>query len=193
MKEKKYFLLLALVSLFLLVNIVQKTYAKYVSSAEANANFSVAQWGFKVNNQDVIANNNFSGTIIPVFENNPNVKNGVIAPTSEGYFDIIIDSTNVDVSFTEKIELSKEENNTVSDLVITHYTVNDGDMVELTDNTITAIHNLNDTNKVNTYRVYIKWIDGGNETMNNEADTKASKDGIAAVSIKLSFIQNPNN
>ena len=55
MKEKKYFLLLALVSLFLLVNIVQKTYAKYVSSAEANANFSVAQWGFKVNNQDVIA------------------------------------------------------------------------------------------------------------------------------------------
>ena len=193
MKEKKYFLLLALVSLFLLVNIVQKTYAKYVSSAEANANFSVAPWGFKVNNQDVIANNNFSGTIIPVFENNPNVKNGVIAPTSEGYFDIIIDSTNVDVSFTEKIELSKEENNTVSDLVITHYTVNDGDIVELTDNTITAIHNLNDTNKVNTYRVYVKWIDGGNETMNNEADTNASKDGIAAVSIKLSFIQNPNN
>ena len=54
--EKKQFrILLASISLLLLVNLIQETYAKYISSADANGNFTIAKWVFTVNNQDVLS------------------------------------------------------------------------------------------------------------------------------------------
>ena len=101
MKLKKVYLLLALTCLLLLVSLIQSTYAKYVSKAEVGSNFAIATWNFKVNEQDINNNNDLSNVIVPVFENNPNIKDNVLAPTAEGYFDINIDHSSVDVSFTE--------------------------------------------------------------------------------------------
>ena len=76
--NRKFKLLIACISLLLLVDLVQDTYAKYVSSADANGDFTIARWAFKVNDQDIISNQNFSNTIVPVFDSNENIKNGVI-------------------------------------------------------------------------------------------------------------------
>ena len=170
---------------------VQDSYAKYVSSASASSNISIAGWAFKVNNQDVLSNNNFSNTIVPIFSNNSYVKYGYIAPNSEGYFDIRIDSTYVDVTYSETITLSLANSNTVTDLKITGYSLNSGSVVQFGNNNtvITSNHALNEQNTINTYRVYVKWLEGTGETMDNEDDTDASQDGVAAINVTIDFLQ----
>lgn len=192
--NRKFKLLIACISLLLLVDLVQDTYAKYVSSADANGDFTIARWAFKVNDQDIISNQNFSNTIVPVFDSNENIKNGVIAPTSTGYFDITIDSSNVGVSFNEEVTLSQGDNNTVTDIVFTGYKKNDEELIEFDENqsTITTTHLLSEEKTLNTYRFYIKWLDGNGETMNNADDTEASDNGVASVKVNLRFIQKAN-
>ena len=190
LKTKKFKLLLAMLSLLFLTNSIQESYAKYISSASATSNFSIAKWTFIVNNQDVLNNSDFSSTIVPVIDSNSHIKDGVIAPTSTGYFDVSIDYSNVDVVFKEEISLSNLVDSSVSDLVITGYTVNGSSL-----NTINAgdkiivNHNLSETNRVENYRFYVQWIDGTGETMDNDADTEASADGVAKVKVNLNFIQ----
>ena len=193
-QNKRIKLLIACVALLLFVDLVQDTYAKYITSTDATSNFTIARWSFLVNNQDIINNNNFSNTIIPIFDENQNIKNGVIAPTSTGYFDITIDSSNVGVSFDEEITLSKNNTNTVDDIVFTGYKKNDDEIIEFANNTtsITTTHLLNEEKTVNTYRIYIKWNDSEGSTMNNAADTQASINGIAAIKVNLRFIQRAN-
>jgi hypothetical protein len=193
--NRKFRLLLACISLLILVNLVQETYAKYVSSADATSNLTIARWAFTVNNQDIIANSNFSNTIVPVFDANANISTGVIAPTSTGYFDITIDSSNVGVSFDEVITLSASESNTVDDLVFTGYKKNDGEIISFGEDatTFTTTHLLGEANTTNTYRFFIAWIDGTGETMDNADDTEASLTGTAAVNVNIRFIQKASN
>lgn len=191
-KTRKFKLLLAMISLLVLVNTIQESYAKYISSASANSNFSIAQWTFKVNDQDVLNQSDFSSTIVPVVEENANIKDGYIAPTSRGYFDVIIDYSSVGVSFNQKLDLTPGTNS-VDDLVIKGYKLNDGELVEFNGNTSIDIdHHLNDGTYRDIYRFYVEWIDGDGETMDNAADTEASKVGNAAVKIDLKFIQLAN-
>ena len=192
-KTKKFKLLLAMLSLLFLTNSIQESYAKYISSASAISNFSIAQWTFIVNNQDVLNNGDFSSTIVPVIDSNSNIKNGVIAPTSTGYFDVTIDFSNVDVSFREEISLSNLVSSSVSDLIITGYKVNDGSLNSISSgDSIIVNHNLNESNKIEKYRFYVEWLDGTGETMNNETDTEAAASGVAKVKVNLNFIQVAN-
>lgn len=192
--SRKFRLLLACISLIILMDLIQDTYAKYVSSADATSDFTIARWAFTVNNQDIIANNDFSTTIVPTIDANPNISSGVIAPTSTGYFDIIVDSSNVGVAFDQTISLDHSSDNTVTDLVFTGYKINDGTIVSLNGtNTITTTHALGEVNTNNRYRFYIEWKDGTGETMDNENDTDASIDGVAAVNVSINFIQKASN
>lgn len=193
LKNQKIRILLALFSLFLLFDMIQGSYAKYVSSAEAGSNITIAKWDFRVNNQDVLNNNNFSETITPVFDGSSYIAPGVIAPGSEGYFDVLIDSSNTDVSFSETISLSYDKNSTIDDLKIIGYKLNDSEFVSFTDETkIVTSHDYGDTNKIDKYRVYVKWIDGEGESMDNYKDTEASKNGVAKIAITIDFLQKAN-
>ena len=98
--------------------VLASTYSKYVTGTTGNADVRIARWKIRVNNQDVINNYNISSLIQPVFPGNTNIASGVIAPTAEGYFDIVIDGTNTDVSFNYEITTSENEDSAVSDLVL---------------------------------------------------------------------------
>ena len=80
--KKKIVLFIALISLFYLVTTIENTYAKYISSATAEADMTIARWNILVNNQDILNNSNFSNTISPVFAGTQYINSGVIAPTS---------------------------------------------------------------------------------------------------------------
>lgn len=190
--SRKFRFLLACISLIVLMDLIQDTYAKYVSAADATSNFTIARWAFTINNQDIVANSNFSNTIVPVLDANENISSGVIAPTSTGYFDVVINSSNVGVAFDETITLSLNEDNTVTDLVFTGYKKNNDPIVNFTNTSeITTSHQLNEATTINTYRFYIAWQDGTGETMNNAADTNASRSGVAAIDVNINFVQRP--
>lgn len=184
---------IALLSLLYLITLVQDTYAKYTSSANANTNITISRWNILVNDQDIKNSSNFTNTIKPTFEENENIASGVIAPTSKGYFDIIIDGTKTDVSFQYNINLALSNLNTVSDLKLTNYKVNDDTTLHQIENNVISNQVLyNSDNKIIKYRIFVEWIDGETETMNNEADTEATINGIAAYDIAINITQIPN-
>ena len=171
--KRKIAIFVALLSLFYSVTLIQTTYAKYVSSAEANSNINIARWSITINNQDVIQNSNFTNSLSPVFNNNQYIKENVIAPTSEGYFDIIIDGTNADVSFKYTVTINPISNRTIKDLKIVKYTIDDIDYT-YNDN-IAGIINWND--------------DEETQEMNNSEDTLATINGNANYRVNINLIQ----
>ncbi len=192
--NRKIRLVIACALLCLLIEMMQTSYAKYVSSTNATGKFTIAEWTFKVNNIDVVSGSSFTNTLVPTYDANDNISTGVIAPTSTGYFDLVIDSTRVEVSYNQTITITPGDDNTISDLRIVGYKINDGDTIlfDGTSNTITTTHNLSNTNNNNTYRIFIEWYDGTGETMNNAADTSAASNGVASVKVALNFTQKAN-
>ncbi len=188
--NRKLRLIIAFISLILLIDMIEDTYAKYISSADATSDLTIARWAFLVNTQDVLDDSDFSTTITPVYDTNTNIASGVIAPTSTGYFDITIDYSDVGVSFDETITLSLSNDNTVSDIKFTGYKKNNDPIVSFTNDTvITATHLLEEQTRTETYRIYIEWFDGTGEELDNADDTEASANGIASVDVNINFIQ----
>ncbi len=173
MKKKKYLLLiLAVFSICFTVSTINETYAKYVSSARSTTLTSIARWKIVVNENDISLGASTTNFITPVFPGSDHIKEGVIAPNVEGYFDLVLDATNVDVSFNYKINIVQSETNPVKELVATRYTINNGEAVLFQN----GIQEINETilftsvDRIANIRVYVKWDDSLN-LMNNSEDT----------------------
>lgn len=162
---------------------MSNTYSRYIADTTGNVEVLFSKWQIMVNENDITTNSNSSIELIPVIEENTNIKANTIAPSSKGYFDIDINPTNVGVSFDYTISLSLQNDN-IPDLMITKYSVIDNEHPESNnllrntingnkitgsldyDNTIT-----NFTFEPFTIRVYFEWYEGTGELMNDEADT----------------------
>ena len=131
MKRKHFIYILAFLSFVLCIFFIQESYAKYLTSTSENASINVARWRILVNNKDIREGNTADAVIVPVFDGNENIASGIIAPTSEGYFDLVIDATEADVSFKYNINFSVNDDSAVSDLVATKYSINNGNVVDL--------------------------------------------------------------
>ena len=104
--RKKFMILLILVSTSLTLGLMSNTYSRYVADTDSNVILQLAKWQILVNENDITNNTTSSINLTPVIEENENVTNNTIAPSSKGYFDIDIDPTNVDVSFNYSISLN---------------------------------------------------------------------------------------
>ena len=186
---RKLIFFIALMSLFFCVTLIQKTYAKYISSASASANLTVARWNILLNNQDILDDSDFTDTITPVFAGTQNIKSDVIAPTAEGYFDVVLDGSDTDVSFSYTVSIGQSVSNTVDDLKITKYSVN-GTEYTYSGSDITGNILLNDLNKIKSIRFFVEWDDdAATETMDNADDTEQANDGVAAFFVSVNVIQ----
>lgn len=189
---KKKVILLVVLSILLCLFFVQESFAKYITEANETANMSIARWKILVNNEDIRDENTVNAVINPVFPGNDNIAENIIAPTSEGYFDLIIDAREADVSFKYKITLSVNEDSSVRDLVATKYVINDGEEIALdSSNQVienTVLHRDN-TGTINI-RVYIVWNDGDGASMDNSEDTSATTSSNSAMmNVSLNFTQ----
>ena len=191
--NKKITIPLCIICFLLCLFFIEDTYAKYITSTNESASMNIARWRILVNNKDIRENSTTNAVITPIFNGNDNINSGIIAPNSEGYFDLIIDATEADVSFKDKIEISVNQNSPVKDLITTKYIIDNGNEIPLErDNATienTVLHK--DNTKPINIRVYIKWDDSNEATMDNDADTEATKqvDNPAKMDVKLSFIQ----
>lgn len=194
-KIKKWHLILAICALILCITQIQQTYAKYLDTKEGDTDFTIAKWKILVNQQDITKASTMSSLINPVYIENEHMKEGVIAPGREGYFDLVIDSSNTEVSFRYDISVTSSENSSVNDLIITGYSLNDSEIIPVSDqlNNLSNVIYYTDTNKENKIRIYFKWRDGTGENMNNEADTNASIQGVnAKLKVNITFTQITN-
>ena len=191
--NKKITIPLCIICFLLCLFFIEDTYAKYITSTNESASMNIARWRILVNNKDIRENSTTNAVITPTFNGNDNINSGIIAPNSEGYFDLIIDPTEADVSFKYKIEISVNQNSPVKDLITTKYIIDNGNEIPLERNNATIENTVlhKDNTKPINIRVYIKWDDSNEATMDNDADTEATKqvDNPAKMDVKLSFIQ----
>ena len=192
LNANKLKIILAFISLLMCITTVQQTYAKYVTSTKAGANMTIARWRILVNNEDIHTGNNINQVIEPTFEGTDYIAEGVIAPTSNGYFDIVIDSTNTDLSFNYNISTAVNNESSVSDLKATGYSLNGGTITTFTgDTAISGTVTYGTSPTTNTIRIYFTWNDSDGSTMDNTADTDASYQTEASpkLDVNLSFVQ----
>ena len=176
------FILFCLVFIFLF----QEAYAKYRKYATVQVDNTVAKWNIKINNELIGNKTTLTNHIVPTIVDNSYVKTGVLAPTSTGYFDVDIDATDADVTFTYEITINKLNTSTIEDLNIYGYSVDNFNVVNnVVNNTVsgTIVHNTASTR----VRVYFNWVDDGTDTMNNQADTDAALSTTANANILASF------
>ena len=198
---EKIFIAFGAIASLVGVGILTYTYSKDVTGTSGNASVRIARWNLTVNNQDIVNNNNFSSVISPVFPGNSNISSGVIAPTAEGYFDIVIDGSNTDVSFSYTITTSDNANSAVSDLVLSGYSIDGGERQDVTSTngqiSITNSILYNDVDKNVSLRVYFMWNDDSDNgaEMDNDDDTDATKNtnNRALLNVNVTFVQLANN
>lgn len=181
--NSKLKLLLIVIPICLSLSLMSNTYSRYVADTTGNIEMLFAKWQILVNEND-ITNNTISEVIInPVIEENENIENNKIAPSSKGYFDIDINPSNIEVSFNYKINLNIINEN-IPDLIISKYAILDsnyteGDnlnLINIENNTITGSLSYDNTItdfefKPFTIRIYFEWYEGENESMNDSEDT----------------------
>ena len=222
-KDYKTYIIIALILFIVLLTFLfYNTYAKYITSVSGDASANVARWRITLNNYDVSNGNEFSSVITPVFAGNSNVASGVIAPGAEGYFDIVLDASDTDVSLRYIITASENEDSAVGDIVVSGYSIDggarqsvvsaiSGTTSEVTSSTSVVTSGVsqlleafriedtilyNSQDKEVEIRIYVKWTDDENDgaTMNNSADTAATynANNKAKINVNLRLIQIAN-
>lgn len=175
----KFKILLVISSLALTLSLMSNTYSRYVADVDSNIDLLFAKWQILVNENDITNNSTTSINITPVMEENVNVAENTVAPSSKGYFDIDIDPSNAGVSFDYSIKLNVEDEN-MPDLMISKYAILDKDYIEgdqittttILNNTIDGTVDYNATaHEPFTVRVFFEWYEGADEKMDDEADT----------------------
>ncbi len=200
---KKIKIILVMVAISFSLSMMSNTYSRYVANTTGSIETPLAKWQIMVNNEDILNNGNASISFTPNIEENVNVKENSIAPSSSGYFDINIDPSNVDVSFSYSINLTIENEN-IPDLLITKYAIlPDGyvegdplDIINLETYEITQdmLYSGESPFSNFTIRVFFEWYEGENEQMDDAADASigalaATNDTKFIVSANIEFKQ----
>lgn len=181
---KKTWILVGLIMLIITSYEIIKSYAKYVSEGEAVATKQAGEWVIKVNNTDISNSNNSTTFNISnlVYPSNQYVVEGKMAPSSTGYFDIVIDPTGSSVAVRFDVTLDVQSLNIIDSLGFTNaYRVVNGvetsqGITQTGTNTYSGIISLSDVeNEVQTtLRFYLGW----EEEETDEGDVADSQIGL---------------
>ncbi len=152
--------------------LLQDTLAKYRKKVDENVDISLASWNIKLNGESVAGKSSITGNITPIFDESEHVASGVLSPGIKGYFDIDIDASDVDVSFTYHLSVLASDVESYPDIIAYGYTLdpdNNGDVIDYAEDGIdgSIVHNTASTK----IRVYIMWDDSDSNSMDNAQDT----------------------
>lgn len=188
---KKILFIISCISACLSLFLIADTYSRYVTSATGTADIAIARWNITVNDLTIKNNTDLSSKITPTFLGTDHIAANIIAPTAEGFFDLNINYENADVSFDYEISVTSNENTPVTDLIVTGYSIDGGEIIQLEDSLNISGTVLNtETIKEKSIRVYIMW-DDENGTMDNAADTATTipDNAKALLDVNISFTQ----
>jgi len=196
--KKKIILVLAFIALGIFIVGSAYTYAKYFTKTNGTIGTKIKEWDILINNETIRNKNTLTNKITATFPNvNGHTAANKIAPGVEGYFDINIDYSHVELNFT--YDLSIEPNTTIPDIQLSTIEVNgvpanpsqitvDGDGITHVTGTINVASAATTSQ---TIKVYVKWLDTATgPTMDNKADTEVGTDvDDVDFNVKISVIQ----
>lgn len=190
--------ILCIVSLLITVFSIQRTYAKYFEKVDTTYATNIKKWLINVNEKNIHDETTLENVMTPQFFYNEHMNtnenlNNILVPGREGYFEFLIDYTNVDVAFKFAFDIEQLNAEKLTDFEVYGYTtidenfeitptttVNDiGDITILTktdgkyqlSEMTQQIDPDTETNKQKRILVLFKWNDDDTNTMNNSEDT----------------------
>ena len=178
---RKTWILVGIVMLLFTSYQIATTYAKYITEATATVEKQAGAWVIKLNNKDISNSNSETTFDIDelIFPENEFVVEGKLAPSSSGYFDVVIDPTgsSVAVRFDVTLDVSglsayEAINFTSAYRVVDGEEVSEG-MVRTADHTFSGVISLDDVKNgiPSTMRFYIGWEEDDTEE-GDESDTQ---------------------
>lgn len=147
------------------------TYALFYSEGKGVVKQNNATWVINVNDKNITAENSNKFTIDTFeIEANSHVAPGKIAPSTTGYFYIVIDPKNTNVSVKYSIQLDKSS--IVNDKINIVSVEEEGNnkLIKTGESTYTGVIPLSDIKNGATNKVKVK-INWENDEENNEMDT----------------------
>lgn len=167
-KVRKLIILLIFLMVLITFNEIRSAYGLFESEKSLVVTKSIAKWNITINDIDVRTSEDF---VIDSFnvENNASVKDGKIAPGSSGYFDIIIDPEDTQVSFRYDLSFDFSGLNDNIHIESIEETLGN-DIIRTGEYTYSNVFSLEDIEDglTNSIRVYIKWE---NVETENDSDT----------------------
>lgn len=201
--KNKFKILAVFIVLAFSLSIMSNTYSRYIADTTGDIEMIFAKWQILINDDDITSGNTTSIDITPVIIENENIAANKLAPTSTGYYDIEIDPSNVELSFTYTISILGNED--MPDLIVDRYAIitEDTNLNTLVPQTISnnVISGSLDFDKTIsnfsfepfTVRLYFEWYDGVNESMDDDDDTSiATLNESVSILTNISFEQNLN-
>ena len=191
--KKKILFVLACVWFIITFLLVQVAYSKYLTSFDASASVQIAVWNIVLNNQNIIQNDDFSSNVTLTFPGDQYRAANYIVPGAIGYFDLVIDTSEVSIPFIYTVTVVPSDDNEIDDIKAIGYSINgNNNVITNLDATHTQIQNSASAGDlVSSIRVYVKWEDEDvNQFLNNIADTNIALDeGIASIDVTVNFEQ----
>lgn len=173
-KNKKIFLILACLALLVFIGSTAYTYAKYFTVKQGIMGSEIRIWNIKINDENIKTGQRLSETITATIDENKHTASGKIAPGSKGHFTIVVDYSNVDLSFNYELLMGENEN--LPDLKIYKLEVDDVEITQTDGANMSndVIITDPDDDRKKIIEVFIEWNDDENNgaTMSNEEDTQ---------------------
>lgn len=181
MKEKnkiKIIEILCMISLIITIVSIQRTYARYFEQVDTTYNTNIKRWLVKVNDTIIHDAQTLNEVMEPIITENENVNTDILVPGQTGYFEMLIDYTDVDLTFEYEFSMEQLNETPLDDFEIYGYEVIDGETHTITETSeikgiIDPTTELNSAGeKKREIRILFRWNDGEENTMDNKADTQ---------------------
>lgn len=194
LKKYGHFILLMFIFIGMIIFLSQNTLSKYRDEFDGLTSVQLARWNIKVNNQEIANQDTLTADITPTFEGTDTISEGVLAPGAKGYYDIVIDSSEVDVAFSYRLTLSRVEDEVISDIVLSGYTINPEENTEVVTYADEIYGEVPVDQNLITIRIYFEWNDSDDAAMDNEADTDViiNHTSVPIINNKIEFNQIKN-
>ncbi|MCI6001625.1 MAG: hypothetical protein MRZ37_00485 [Tenericutes bacterium] len=182
---KKSLLFMFFLMLFFTLYQIVDTYALFESNKNYEVTKDIAKWIIKVNGNDVTKTDSFVVEQIN-YDDSEYVIKGKIAPSLKGYFDIVIDAKEAEVSSLYNIVF--DFTNLSSSLKISSIEELNGNNLLLSNiDTYSGVILLSDDNKIHTIRVTLFWE---NNEDNNEQDSLiGTENKVINIPISVNILQ----
>ena len=163
-KNRIKIILYLLVIIFIIISfyVFRDTLALFEDEGFGVVNNDIGAWVIKLSNQ-VITGTNIDNIVIDsfVYDSNPHVESGYIAPGGSAYFDLVFDATECDVAVRYDITFKYEEMEYAENISVTVEEVGTNNIVKTDVNTYSGVISLASINNEDlvTLRVHIYWDD----------------------------------
>ena len=166
----KFKIILGIFGIFILTVIMYEfnaSYGLFESNNNMIVNSEIGKWNVYVGGSEATSGT-FNVDSINIIDSS-NVKEGRLAPSTMGYFDVVIDPRNTSVSV--RYDITFDFSSITGNFSVTAIEeVNSGNLIRTGENTYTKVISLADIKNgtTNTVRVYVKW---NNIEENNDVDS----------------------